>query len=384
MLFRSNSIREDEHLVKAAKMVLSGVARAGGRFGKQVVAQMLRGSKSAKITKWNLDQLSTFGLLEHLAQNEVVALIDALIGVDLIDQVEIDRYRPVVQLTPLGEEVMRGNEGLPNRIALPGSLFEKIRQGTGPAPQPQAAVGRAPTASLHEADLPPPNPELLEKLRQWRRQLAEETGWRAYKRFSNTTLDSLARMRPTSLRKLEEIYGIGPAKRDRYGEQILNVIRPFTCEVPSQLDESSSGYSSSDSTTGALSSNLGTLDLPRENAAQAIATASNKSVTIHQAANTDQPPHYWTWRLLSAGFALRECAEIRGLEPGTVLDHALRAVDSGLPLEPHRLLSSVQIEALEAIVGSHPNQSISTLPSKLPAGVSRRHAELFLKCRAAD
>ena len=63
-------------------MVLSGVARTQARFpcGKTLIAQMLCGSGSAKMTKLRLDRLSTFGLLAHLKQTEVVALIDCLIA----------------------------------------------------------------------------------------------------------------------------------------------------------------------------------------------------------------------------------------------------------------------------------------------------------------
>ena len=57
-------------------MVLSGVARAQGKFGKQLVAAMLCGSRSAKVSRWKLDQLSTFGLLEDFTQTEAAAIID--------------------------------------------------------------------------------------------------------------------------------------------------------------------------------------------------------------------------------------------------------------------------------------------------------------------
>ena len=54
-------------------MVLSGVARAESRIpcGKNLIAQMLCGSESAKVKKLRLDQLSTFGLLRLLKQAEV-------------------------------------------------------------------------------------------------------------------------------------------------------------------------------------------------------------------------------------------------------------------------------------------------------------------------
>ena len=45
--------------------ILSGVARAKGRFGKTAVAQMLAGSDSEKMARSGLQQLSTFGVLRQ-------------------------------------------------------------------------------------------------------------------------------------------------------------------------------------------------------------------------------------------------------------------------------------------------------------------------------
>ncbi|NLF07944.1 MAG: ATP-dependent DNA helicase RecQ, partial [Pirellulaceae bacterium] len=98
-------------IVEAVRMVLSGVARTQQlKFscGKNLIAQMLCGSNSAKMKKLRLDRLSTFGLLKHLRQQEVVELIDSLFVLRCLQQVDIDRYRPVVELTEYGEEVMRG------------------------------------------------------------------------------------------------------------------------------------------------------------------------------------------------------------------------------------------------------------------------------------
>lgn len=40
------------------------------------------------------------------------------------------------------------------------------------------------------------------------------------------------------------------------------------------------------------------------------------------AKSSDHPSHYWTQRLLSAGFTVDECAAIRGLSREIVLEHA--------------------------------------------------------------
>ena len=114
------------------RMVLSGVARTQARVacGKNVIAQMLCGSASAKVKKLNFDKLSTYGLLKHLKQGEVVMLIEALVAVGLLEQSEFDRFRPVVELTEAGAEVMRGTAPLDVALPIPDELLWKIRYAT--------------------------------------------------------------------------------------------------------------------------------------------------------------------------------------------------------------------------------------------------------------
>ncbi len=95
-------------------MVLSGVARTQARFpcGKTLIAQMLCGSGNAKVSKLRLDKLSTFGLLKHLKQSEVVLMIDGLVALRCLEQTEPEPFRPVVQLTEFGSQVMKGQAAI--------------------------------------------------------------------------------------------------------------------------------------------------------------------------------------------------------------------------------------------------------------------------------
>ena len=115
----------DERIQTVIAKLLSGVARTRGRFGKQMVIGMLCGSRSAKVLKWKLDSLSTFGVLRRFTQPEVGELLDVAIAAGLIEQPEIDRFRPIIKLTDRGAEVMKGRLPLIN-LRLPSSLQLKI------------------------------------------------------------------------------------------------------------------------------------------------------------------------------------------------------------------------------------------------------------------
>jgi hypothetical protein len=94
-----------------------------------------------------------------------------------------------------------------------------------------------------------------------------------------------------------------------------------------------------------------------------------------------RPSHYWTWRLLAAGFAVEECAAVRGIKPEVALDHALRAVEEGWPLEARQCLSPELLAAIEAVVGPDEPEQIRPLLAQLPPGTPRAEVELFLRCR---
>ena len=67
--------------------------------------------------------------------------------------------------------------------------------------------------------------ELFERLRAWRKQRADEESVPAFVVFTDATLQLIAEHRPTSSAALLRISGVGPAKLERYGEGLLEVVR---------------------------------------------------------------------------------------------------------------------------------------------------------------
>ncbi len=98
-----------------ARKILACAARMGGRFGKGLLAATLRGSRSAKITQAGLEQLSTYGILSNMTQEEIMLYIDALVSARCLT-IETGTY-PTIALSPLGGEVMRQRTNV--QLALP-------------------------------------------------------------------------------------------------------------------------------------------------------------------------------------------------------------------------------------------------------------------------
>jgi ATP-dependent DNA helicase RecQ len=96
------ALSDEEHL--AARKILSCVARVEGKFGKGMVAGVLRGSKAKTIVANELDQLSTYGLLSEYSQDDLTRFINALIVAGCVKQT--GGAYPTVSLTTLGRAVM--------------------------------------------------------------------------------------------------------------------------------------------------------------------------------------------------------------------------------------------------------------------------------------
>jgi len=97
------ALSDDEHLV--ARKILSCIARMEGKFGKGMVAGVLRGAKAKNVIANELDRLSTYGLLKEHSQDDLTRFINALIVAGCVKQT--GGAYPTVNLTTLGGAVMR-------------------------------------------------------------------------------------------------------------------------------------------------------------------------------------------------------------------------------------------------------------------------------------
>jgi ATP-dependent DNA helicase RecQ len=97
----------DEESLRVRK-ILACAARMKGRFGKQVLAASLRGSAAKNVMQAHLNELSTYGLLKDMRQEDILLYIEALLRGGCL-RVSAGTY-PTVSITELGERVMREQE----------------------------------------------------------------------------------------------------------------------------------------------------------------------------------------------------------------------------------------------------------------------------------
>lgn len=200
--------REEASLV--ARKALSAVARANQRAGLQAVAEMLRGVTSPRTDRFGFTRLSTFGLLRDKPQEWVLAVLRGLLAAGWIDLTPTEH--PVPLVTTSGWQAMKSTE--PLRFRLPRQKGVRRARGTPTAPPPAGAE------PFVQAD-----PDLLERLKAHRLEVARTRGYPAYVIAFDRSLQEIAARRPTSRAELLAIPGFGPARVDAYGEGFLKVVR---------------------------------------------------------------------------------------------------------------------------------------------------------------
>jgi DNA helicase-2/ATP-dependent DNA helicase PcrA len=90
----------------------------------------------------------------------------------------------------------------------------------GGPPRPSPGPARAARATAP----PPANGPLFDSLKRWRLERARRDSVPPYVVFHDATLSAICERRPQSLLQLQSISGIGPAKLERYGEEVLAVV----------------------------------------------------------------------------------------------------------------------------------------------------------------
>jgi ATP-dependent DNA helicase RecQ len=189
------------------RVALAAAGRFNGHIGAANLAAIL-GGRQTTWTRRNLwaTELSHFGALPW-PDERLRDLLRELVEAGLLRQTS-GEY-PVLEVTRQGRLVLAGQA--PAELTLPA-----------PAHVVRAASGRNGAPAL--ATAAPADQALMERLRAWRREVSAAQGVPAYVVFHDRTLAEIAGRRPGSLAELGQVPGVGPAKLERYGEQVLELL----------------------------------------------------------------------------------------------------------------------------------------------------------------
>jgi len=186
-----------------AQMFLSCVKRTGERFGAFHIVDVLRGSDSQKIRKFNHQNLSTYGVGDEFSKKQWLHLSRQFITKGLLNK---DPQHGSLKITEKAVSILKGLDHImgtlaPVEIKIPkaGLIEEKYDQG------------------------------LFNLLKDVRKDLAVDADMPPYVIFSDKSLIQMAAFFPQTREDFLQIHGVGHRKMEKYGKMFLRIIGRY-CE----------------------------------------------------------------------------------------------------------------------------------------------------------
>lgn len=184
-----------------AQKIMSCIARTGQRYGKTVICDVLKGSKSEKILKAELNNQSTYGIMKEVTARHIFGTIDFLAEKEYISA---DNETEVLKLLPKSRDVLFGRERL---------VMKKVENSEK-------------VVKTHRPEVPV-NSELLDALKTLRKGIASKKSVPAYVIFTDATLIDMCKKCPETPDEMLEVSGVGRTKLEKFGKQFLEEIAKF-------------------------------------------------------------------------------------------------------------------------------------------------------------
>ncbi|HEX3952884.1 MAG TPA: DNA helicase RecQ [Stellaceae bacterium] len=188
-----------------AQKALSAVYRTGQRFGAHHLVDVLLGNATERVTRFGHEKLKTFGIGTERDRSGWLSVIRQLLAQGYL--LPDPEGHGGLALAENAAEVLRGTRDVRFRDE----------------PARERGSGRKAASKKTIVALDPAAESLWTALRAWRLDEARRQELPPYVIFHDATLIEVARRRPTSLRELADIPGIGGSKLDRYGAAVLAV-----------------------------------------------------------------------------------------------------------------------------------------------------------------
>jgi ATP-dependent DNA helicase RecQ len=177
--------------------IVRAVDRLSRPVGKANLARALRGSRAKSLARGGLLMMPEYGTLAEYDEASIVAAVDALLA--------DGRLRRTGRKYPT--------------VWIPGKAIRAAKQMQGDAND--TASSRRPLKRRSSRHGGP----IARALDNYRRRQARALKWKTYMVFQRRAILAIDREEPDSLDALARIPGLGPAKIERFGNDILDLVR---------------------------------------------------------------------------------------------------------------------------------------------------------------
>ncbi len=200
-----------------AQKFMSCIIRTKQRFGASYIIDVLLGSKQKRILENRHETISTWGIGAGIEKDDWFALSEALVEAGYIQK--YGEYNVLV-LTKDGQDALVQRKTIKLPLLLHQStVLNAPQQKKSSNPMFMLHKKGAFVKTLGENDL-----ALYEEIKEWRKKNADEQNVPPYVIFGDKTLEELVEKKPQSEAELLSIFGIGTAKAEKIGSQLLRII----------------------------------------------------------------------------------------------------------------------------------------------------------------
>lgn len=198
--------RETADITIDAQKIFSCIVRMHERFGMNLIAEVLKGSRNKKVIELRFDQLSTYGIMKDKSIQEIKDRMNYLMTESYL-RLSTGEY-PIVKLEPKSIPVLKGQEKVYQKLP------RKVEKSDGDSQS------------------------LFERLRLLRRNVASQENLPPYMIFSDSTLREMAETRPINQAGFIRISGVGEKKLEKYGAAFIEEIKAYLIEEKADVQPS--------------------------------------------------------------------------------------------------------------------------------------------------
>lgn len=333
---------------EAAQKAMSCIYRTGQRFGVNYLIEVLRGKDDERIRRFGHDRISTFGIGKDLSVEQWRSVYRQLVAAGLV-AVDIEGHG-ALQLTEQSRPVLRGERTL------------RLRRD--PERRPAKAKGQGRPQRV-ETPLDTEAGALWERLRTYRRELAQAQGVPPYVVFGDATLRDMVTYRPRDVDELSRISGVGVVKLERYGAGFLGQLAGHAVEH-------------------GRPANLPPLPEPPQRTAAPVGSPTKGFMAGRVWEEGLSETLRGTLDLLRGGLSPAEIATHRNLKISTIYTHLSRCIEEGeLTLGEIVTLTDDELKAIESAFTQLTTDSPLTLKPVFDAFQGRYDYGLLRCVRAA-
>ncbi len=354
-----NSEIEVTDITTDSKKILSCIKRVNERFGMGLVADVLKGSNSAKIRSLGFDNLSTYGIMKDYSKDTIKNIISFLISEGYIIS-NGDKY-PILSLSNSANDILFKNKSVFIKRKIEKLSFSnnhnKLKNINN-------------NSNMEDLQY---DENLFSLLKSVRMSIAKDLHIPPFIVCTDVSLKQMSTFFPLTVESLLQIHGIGTHKVEQYGEIFLNTISNYVLE--NNIDVSSK------SITTDINFDFFDINNDFENIAK---TPENSSKTTDIYSNISskscdltsiikekkEETHITTYNLYNSGKSIDEIANIRGLTKTTIENHLLKCYENDLDIDLTRCVNTQYENDIISAITKLGSEKLKPLKEILPDEVS--------------